>query len=78
MGERDLHNITQAGVTVVINRETTMRLRPSEEQQQVVGNINILTCPVVLKAVEEMEHHHCQRMEGDECNIHLGRKYRKS
>ena len=34
MGERDLHNITQAGVTVFINRETTMRLRPSEEQQQ--------------------------------------------
>lgn len=33
-----------------------------------------LTCPVIFKAVEEMEDHHDQSVEGDECNVHLGYK----
>lgn len=33
-----------------------------------------LTCPIIFKAVEEMEDHHDQRVKRDECNVHLGRK----
>lgn len=36
-----------------------------------------LTCPVIFKTVEEMEDHHNQSMERDECNVHLGTKERK-
>lgn len=36
-----------------------------------------LTCPVIFKTVEEMEDHHDQSMERDECNVHLGTKERK-
>lgn len=35
------------------------------------GFKNRLTRPVVFKTVEEMEDHHDQRVERDECNIHL-------
>lgn len=39
------------------------------------GLKNRLTCPVVFKTVQEMEDHHDQRMERDECNVHL-KKYK--
>lgn len=38
---------------------------------------NTLTRPVVFKTVKEMEDHHDQRMEGDECNVHLRKKQKK-
>ena len=34
--------------------------------------LKTLTCPIIFKAIEEMEDHHDQSMERDECNIHLG------
>lgn len=34
----------------------------------------MLTCPIIFKAVEKMEDHHGQRMEGGECNVHLDLK----
>lgn len=34
----------------------------------------MLTCPIIFKTVEEMEDHHGQRVEGEECNVHLDLK----
>lgn len=32
-----------------------------------------LTCPIIFKAVKEMEDHHDQCVKRDECNVHLGK-----
>lgn len=36
-----------------------------------------LTCPIIFKAVEEMEDHHDQRVQRNECNVHLCQKRKK-
>lgn len=42
------------------------------------GLKNRLTRPVVFKTVQEMEDYHDQRMERDECNVHLKKNTKQS
>lgn len=49
-------------------------MSPNDKVMSENEDLGILTCPVIFKAVEEMEDHHYQSMERDECNVHLGIK----
>lgn len=65
-GEKELHSETHGNVHEESDRHTnTLNVSMTSDGTET------LTCPVVLKAVEEMQNHHDQSVKRDECNVHL-------